>query len=77
MSVRSVILSAVALSVAAIPCAGQAPAAAPAPASPAAAQSTVTPEQARLLKSAEAFVRHFFGWGADLKVALGPLGPAP
>lgn len=77
MSVRSAILSAVALLVAAIPCAGQAPAAAPAPASPAAAQSAVTPEQARLLKSAEAFVRHFFGWGADIKVTLGPLGPAP
>jgi len=76
MSVRSAILSAVALLVAAIPCAGQAPAAAPAPASPATTPSAVTPEQARLLKSAEAFVRHFFGWGADIKVTLGPLAPA-
>jgi protein-disulfide isomerase len=76
MSVRSAILSAVALLVAAIPCAGQAPAAAPAPASPATTPSVVTPEQARLLKSAEAFVRHFFGWGADIKVTLGPLAPA-
>ena len=74
MSVRSAILSAVALLVAAIPSAGQAPAAAPA--SPSTTQNAVTPEQARLLKSAEAFVRHFFGWGADIKVTLGPLGPA-
>jgi protein-disulfide isomerase len=76
MPVRSAILSAVALLVAAIPCAGQAPAAAPTPASPATTPSAVTPEQARLLKSAEAFVRHFFGWGADIKVTLGPLAPA-
>ncbi len=76
MSARSAILSAVAFLVAAIPCAGQAPAAAPAPTSPATTQSAVTPEQARLLKSAEAFVRHFFGWGSDIKVALGPLGAA-
>jgi protein-disulfide isomerase len=74
MSVRSAILSAVALLVAAIPCAGQAPAA-PAPAQ-SAAPAVVSPEQARLLKSAEVFVRHFFGWGADIKVTLGPLGPA-
>ena len=74
MSVRSAILSAVALSVAAIPCAGQAPTAPPT--APAPAQAVVSPEQARLLKSAEAFVRHFFGWGADIKVTLGPLGPA-
>jgi protein-disulfide isomerase len=76
MPVRSAILSAVALLIAAIPCAGQAPAAAPTPASPATTPSAVTPEQARLLESAEAFVRHFFGWGADIKVTLGPLGPA-
>jgi protein-disulfide isomerase len=78
MSARSAILGAVALLVATIPCAGQAPpatVAAPAPAQ-AGAQASVTPEQARLLKSSEAFVRHFFGWGADVKVTLGPLGPA-
>jgi protein-disulfide isomerase len=73
MSARSAILGAVALLVTAIPCAGQAPAAAvPAPVP---AQAAVSPEQARLLKSAEVFVRHFFGWAADIKVTLGPLGP--
>jgi protein-disulfide isomerase len=72
MWVRSALFSAVALVVAAIPCAGQAhaPAVAPAP-----AQAAVSPEQAKLLKSAEVFVRHFFGWGDDIKVVLGPLGP--
>jgi protein-disulfide isomerase len=73
MSVRSVVLSAFALLIAAIPCAGQTPAA-PVPA--AAAPASVSPEQARLLKSAEAFVRHFFGWAPDIKVTLGPLGPS-
>jgi len=70
MSARSAILSAFALLVAAVPCAGQAPAA------PAPAQTAVTPEQAKLLKSSEAFVRRFFGWGDDVKVTLGPLGTA-
>ncbi|MGA8011721.1 MAG: thioredoxin domain-containing protein [Candidatus Acidiferrales bacterium] len=73
MSVRSAALSAFALLIAAIPCAGQTPAA-PVPA--ATAPASVSPEQARLLKSAEAFVRHFFGWAPDIKVTLGPLGPS-
>jgi protein-disulfide isomerase len=68
MRVRGAVLSALVLLAAAIACAGQS-ATAPAPPS-------VSPEQARLLKSTEAFVRHFFGWGADIKVTLGPLGPA-
>jgi protein-disulfide isomerase len=78
MSVRSAILGAVALLFSAMPCAGQAPApSSPAPAAaPAPAQAPVSPEQARLLKSSEAFVRHFFGWGPDVKVTLGPLGPS-
>jgi protein-disulfide isomerase len=75
MSVRSAVAIAAALLVSAIPCSGQAQPTNPPPA-PAPAQAAVTPEQARLLKSAEVFVRHFFGWGADIKVALGPLRPA-
>jgi protein-disulfide isomerase len=71
MSARSAILSAVALLFSAIPSAGQAPAASSSAPAPAAAP--VSPEQARLLKSSEAFVRHFFGWGSDVKVTLGPL----
>jgi protein-disulfide isomerase len=69
MSCKSAILSVFALLVAAIPCAAQAPATAPAPAA-------VSPEQARLLKSAETFVRKFFGWAPEIKVTLGPLGPS-
>jgi protein-disulfide isomerase len=68
MPSKVVILGALALLVAVIPCGAQT-AAAPAPA-------VASPEQARLLKSTEVFVRHFFGWGADVKVTLGPLGPS-
>jgi len=55
--------------------AGQSAAATPAagatrPATPA------SPEQAKLLKSTEAFVRVLFGWGPDVKVELGPLAPS-
>jgi protein-disulfide isomerase len=42
---------------------------------PPAAAST-SPEQAKLLKSTEAFVRVLFGWGPDVKVSLGPLAPS-
>jgi protein-disulfide isomerase len=45
----------------------QAPAAAPPP----------SPEQAQLLKNAEAFVRNLFAWGPDFVVKLGPLAPSP
>jgi protein-disulfide isomerase len=79
MSVRSAILSAIVLLIAAMPCAGQAPAPSSPAASPTAAvpaPAAVSPEQARLLKSAEAFVRHFFGWAPDVRVTLGPLGPS-
>jgi protein-disulfide isomerase len=40
---------------------------------PAPAAAPVSAEQARLLKNSEAFVRHFFGWGPDVQVTLGPL----
>jgi protein-disulfide isomerase len=74
MSARTALLSVVACFVAAIPSFAQAPAAPPPPAAAPAAAAPVTPEQARLLKSAEAFVRQFFGWAPDVKVVLGPLG---
>lgn len=38
--------------------------------------SSASPEQAKLLKSTEAFVRVLFGWGPDVKVELGPLAPS-
>lgn len=74
MSVRSAIAIAAALLVSAIPCSGQAPpTSAPAPAP---RQAGVTAEQTKLLKSVEVFVRHFFGWGTDIKVTLGPFRDA-
>ncbi len=42
-----------------------------------ATQPAVSPEQARLLKASEVFVRHFFGWGPDIQVTMGPLAPSP
>ena len=47
------------------------------PTAPAPVQQAASPEQARLLKASEAFVRHFFAWGPDVHVTLGPLGPSP
>jgi protein-disulfide isomerase len=49
----------------------------PPTASPAPAPTAPTPEQARLLKNTEAFVRNLFAWGPDFVVKLGPLGPSP
>ena len=74
MFLRSAILSALAVCLCASTALGQAPAAASSTAS--AAQAPVSPEQARLLKASEEFVRHFFGWGPDVQVTLGPLGPS-
>jgi len=71
---RALVLWAVAMVTAAIPSAAQT-SAPPAPAS-AAADVAVSPEQVRLLKSTEAFVRQLFAWGADVKVTLGPLAPS-
>ena len=53
----------------------KAPAAAPAASGSAAAAPVVTigANEAELLKSAEAFVRKLFAWGADFQVKLGPL----
>jgi len=71
-------LSACSLFLAAMPCAGQAskPAAESAPA-PAVERASTTPEEARLLKSTEAFVRKLFAWNADVKVEVGPLTQSP
>ncbi|MGH9746372.1 MAG: DsbA family protein [Candidatus Acidiferrales bacterium] len=37
----------------------------------------LSPEEAQLLKSAEAFIRKLFAWGADFQVKLGPLTQSP
>ena len=73
MSYRAVILAVLMACAAprlgmAEPVARQSAAAAPA--------ASASPEQAKLLKSAEAFVRVLFGWGPDVKVDLGPLSPS-
>jgi protein-disulfide isomerase len=44
---------------------------------PAPSRESTTPDQAQLLKSAEAFVRNLFALGPEYKVSLGPLGPSP
>jgi protein-disulfide isomerase len=53
---------------------------APAPAAPGApasgSASSVSPEQAQLLKSSEAFIRNLFAWGPNFKLKLGPLAPS-
>jgi protein-disulfide isomerase len=74
MFVRSTIFGVLLVCLFASTAVAQAPAASPAPAS--AAQASVSPEQARLLKASEEFVRHFFGWGPDTQVTLGPLAPS-
>jgi len=71
MFLRTTIFSALLVFLIAGSAAGQAPA------PPPAAQPSVSPEQAHLLKASEEFVRHFFGWGPDVQVTLGPLGPSP
>lgn len=71
---KTLLLGALAVLFSAIPCAGQESKAADP--SPAPAQAAASPEQERLLKSTEAFVRQLFGWGTNIKVALGPFGPS-
>jgi protein-disulfide isomerase len=73
MSSKAILLCALAISLAAIPCLGQTP---PTSTVPAAARPPASPEEARFLKSTEAFVRLLFGWGPEVKVALGPLAPS-
>jgi protein-disulfide isomerase len=74
MFLRPAILSALVVCLCASTALAQAPAAASSTAP--AVQAPVSPEQARLLKASEEFVRHFFGWGSDVQVTLGPLGPS-
>jgi protein-disulfide isomerase len=49
----------------------------PAATPPATAASAPTPEQAQLLKNAEAFLRNLFTWGPSYAVKVGPLTPSP
>src|SRR5271157_4426368 len=81
MASKATVLGALAILLLAIPSAGQAPAPSAAPAtsktadaSPAPAQAPMSPEQARLVKPTEAFVRQLFGWGPEIKLSLGPFG---
>ncbi|HKV05615.1 MAG TPA: thioredoxin domain-containing protein [Candidatus Acidoferrales bacterium] len=76
MSIREALLGAFALVITAVPGVAQAQAAPPAKAAPAPAQAGVSPEQAKLLKTTEAFVRELFGWSPTVKVSLGPLSPS-
>ena len=71
---RMIVAGGLAILMAAIPSAGQE--AKPTDPSPAPVQATVSPEQARLKKSTEAFVRQLFGWGPNIKVTLGEFGPS-
>jgi protein-disulfide isomerase len=77
MFARSAILNTVCVCVCTMAAMAQAPAAPGTSAAPAAASAPVSPEQARLLKNSEAFVRRFFGWGPDVQVTLGPLSASP
>jgi protein-disulfide isomerase len=77
MFARAILVAAFAISIATMPCAGQAGTPSGAPAgSPASAQAGASPAQAQLLKSTETFVRELFAWGPDVKVSVGPLGPS-
>ena len=71
---RTLALSACFLFLAAMSCAAQTSnsTSETAPA-PAAERSSTTPEQARLIKSTEAFVRELFAWSPAIKVQFGPL----
>jgi protein-disulfide isomerase len=75
MRSKAILLCAFAVFLASIPCFGQA---VQAPASPAAVpvRAPASLEEARFLKSTEAFVRLLFGWGPEVKVTLGPLAPS-
>jgi protein-disulfide isomerase len=75
---RAFALNACSLFLAAMSCAAQTskptPEGTPAPA---AERASATPEEARLLKSTEAFVRKLFAWSPEIKVQLGPLAQSP
>jgi protein-disulfide isomerase len=69
MVCRLICFAAIVVLLIALPCFGQT--------EPAPAQPSVTPEQTRLLKSSEAFIRNLYTWGPEFKVILGPLAPSP
>jgi protein-disulfide isomerase len=74
-------LAAMATALFLLPLEGQAqsapsPASTPTAVASAPSASATTPEQERLLKSSEAFIRKLFAWGPDFKVKLGPLSPS-
>lgn len=48
----------------------------PKPPTTSSSQASVSPEQAQILKTTEAFVRRLFGWGPDFKLNVGPLKPS-
>jgi len=71
---KSFVAGVFAIFVSAVSCWGQeskSPDPAPAP-----VQTQISPEQARLNKATEAFVRQLFGWGPNIKVTLGTFGPS-
>ncbi|MGH9689890.1 MAG: DsbA family protein [Candidatus Acidiferrales bacterium] len=69
---RKFTLAAAVIIVGALPCLAQS-----AKPSVAAATGSVSPEQAQLLKTTEAFVRNLFAWGPAYQLKLGPLTQSP
>jgi protein-disulfide isomerase len=69
-------MGAVAIFLAAMPCAAQTAQSAQSAKPPAAAQEATSPEQAQLLQTTEAFVRKLYGWGSNFQLHLGPLKPS-
>lgn len=64
---KKIIAGIVAMALSALSCLAQTSKPPAAPASP-------TPDEARILKTTEAFVRNLFSWGPDFKLKVGPLG---
>jgi protein-disulfide isomerase len=68
---KNLIFGALVAAMGALPCVAQtSKAGAPATAQE---QSAGSPDQARILKTTEAFVRDLFGWGPNFKLKVGPL----
>jgi len=68
---KTVLPTALAVLLSGLPCLGQE--SKPADPSPAPVQPAASPEQERLIRLTETFVRQLFGWGPNIKVSLGPL----
>lgn len=71
---RVIMAGAFAVLASAISCLGQQ--ARPADPAPGPMQMAGSPEQAKLTKATEAFVRQLFAWGPNIKVTLGAFGPS-